>query len=323
LTAHDKLRVALLGADEESGLLLGALVDDARVGDVYLAERDEKLVAPLTRRWGIIKRTVADWRELLREETVDVVWIAGPLSASPEAAGAALAAGKHVVLAGPPRSAVDLQLLVQAARKAPGRLRVALPHLYNPTVVKARQVVAAGDVGELQLGQALALMPAEAGKTGAKSGLAAAFTAIYVLQDFLGPATSVAASADPGEKLVGATLQHAAALSTLTAGGLDAEARPVQERRLVGTEGTLLLRDDPEDELPLIGLRGEEFIPIPVRVPLHVYPYAVAQAAHALVDSLLAEKDNEETLEAAFQALATARALDESVRSGRRVTVEE
>jgi predicted dehydrogenase len=83
----------------------------------------------------------------------------------------------------------------------------------------------------------------------------------------------------------------------------------------------LLIRDDPEDELPLIGFRGEEVIPIPVRQPLHVQPWYVVRMLDHFIDCLLEGKEPEITVAEARAALATAQAARESARTGQRVTL--
>jgi predicted dehydrogenase len=194
----------------------------------------------------------------------------------------------------------------------------------HPAIRRARQLVAAGEIGEVFLGQVTAVLSAPQESAPPDTLLEAAFHAVSVLQRFLGPAHTVTAERSPDREKPsagGAVLRHShGALSTLTLSQAS-EIRAVQERRLVGTRGMLLIRDDPEDELPLVGLRGEEVIPLPVRVPLRVHPWNVSRMVDHFVDCLRTGQDPEVTLDEARAALATVLALRESAASGRRVTV--
>jgi predicted dehydrogenase len=331
VTADGRLRVAQIGVSDLADLHMTAFVDNRHIAEVYLAEPEEELRRALAARWGIVKRAVADWRDLAAEESADLAHLCGSLRERVEIAGAFLAAGKSVILDAPPAARLaDLDAMAQAAQSSSGRLYASLPHLMHPAVRKALEMVQDGDLGELFLGQVAALEKPGTRAEAALSG--AGFHAVAVLQRFLGPARSVVAecaaphplpplpAGEGAEGSCGLTLRHGqAALSGIVVSQVAAETRPMVERRLVGTEGMLLIRDDPEDELPLLGFRGEEVIPIPVRQPLHVRPWYVARMLDHFVDCLLEDQDPEVTVAEARAALTTALAARESARTGQRV----
>ncbi len=324
MTADGRLCVAQIGVCDLADLHLTAFVDNPRVGTVYLAELQEEPRRSLAARWGIIKRAVADWQELAAEESVDVAHLCGPLRDRPTAAGAFLAAGKSVILDAPPAASLeDLDAIVAAARHSRGRVFASLPHLMHPAVRKALEVVKQGDLGRLFLGQVTALAPPSSPPPSAF--LATGFHAISVLQRFLGPAISALAECQgPPEHAdsCALSLRHPQdALSSVLVSQVAAGVRPLAERRLVGSEGLLLIRDDPEDELPLVGFRGEEVIPLPVRQPLHVQPWYVGRTLDHFVDCLLDAREPEVTVAEARAVLATALAAREAARSGQRVRV--
>ncbi len=324
MTTDGRLRLAQIGVSDLTDMQMIAFVDNHQVAEVFLAEPEEEPRQALAGRWGIIKRAVADWYELVADEGVDVAHLSGPLHQRVETARAFLAAGKSVILDAPPAASLaDLDAITQAARGSQGRVFASLPHLMHPAVHKALQMVKAGDVGELMLGQVTALEP-PAGEPQAVLS-AAGFHAIAVLQRFLGPAQSVAADcAGPVERPenCGLILRHdKSALSGIVVSQVAAGVRAMAERRLVGTEGMLLIRDDPEDEWSLIGFRGEEVIPIPIRQPLRVQPWYVGRMLDHFVGCLVQGKEPEVTLAEARAVLATARAARESARTGQRVKV--
>jgi len=327
VTPDGRLRVAQIGAGPEADFYLAAYVENRHVAHVLLAEPDAAERERLTRRWGIIKQATADWHELLADDTVDLVHLAGPPEERASVAAQALAASKHVILAAPPAFSLDdFDRLLAASRTGPARLFVSLPQLMHPAIRRAQQLVAAGEIGEVFLGQVTAVLSAPQESAPPDTLLEAAFHAISVLQRFLGPAHAAAADLSANREKPsagGAVLRHShGALSTLTFSQAP-QIRTVQERRLVGTQGMLLIRDDPEDELPLVALRGEEVIPVPVRVPLRVQPWNISRLVDHFVDCLRTGQDPEVTLDEARAALATVLALRDSAASGRRVTVAD
>ncbi len=339
MTPKGKLRVAQLGGGAIAHLHMPALVENPQVGDVYLADPAEDARLALTRRWGIIKHAVSDYHELLDEESVDLVNLAVPPHLNSHLACEALRAGKHVIVESPPALALDdFDRMVEAAQQSGNRLFAALCLRRHPAHLKARELIDAGEIDELLLGSSLVLAPPPEEAAGWKSNpeqgggviFGAGFHQVSFLQHFLGPARAVSAqtcratvpSSTPAEDTAGATLQHGKAkLSTFTATYASPGLHPLRERCLVGTKGMLLIRDDPEDELPLILRRGEEFVPVPVRAPLKIHPGNVAQMLHHFIECLVEEKEPEVTLAEARQALATTIGFHQSARTGQRVQV--
>ncbi len=334
MTPDGRLRVAQIGVSPLADLHMTAFVDNPHVAEVYLAEPDEETRGALSARWGIVKRAVADWQALVAEESVDLAHLCGRPQERVAVANAFLAAGKSVILDAPPAASLeDLDAMVRTAQRSAGRLYTSLPQLEHPAIRRALQVVGEGDLGELFLAQVTMLEKPPPTAEQSAAVPSAAFHAIAVLQRFLGLARSVTAQsvesrslpaslAVGGEASLGLTLLHGrAGLSTILVGQTSVGGRSVAERRLVGTEGMLLLRDDPEDELPLLGFRGEEVIPIPIRQPLRVQPWYVARMLDHFVDCLREDREPEVTVGEARAALATALAAQESAHTGQRVTL--
>jgi predicted dehydrogenase len=337
-----------MGVSDLSDLHMTAFVDNRHVADVWLAEPGEEARRALAGRWGIIKRAVGDWRELAAEESVDVAHLCGPPAERVEIARAFLAAGKSVLLDAPPAASLeDLDTMIAAAQGAAGRLYASLPQLLHPAIIRAQKLVKDGEIGEVFLGQVTALDNAEPPRPALSD---TGFHAIYVLQRFLGAATAVTGecgrrgdarreardasgegkphplppllAGEGGEESCAVSLRHGEGkLSGILVSQVSAGTRPTVERRMVGTEGMLLIRDDPEDELPLIGFRGEEVIPVPIRQPLHVQPWYVGRMLDHFVDCLLEGKEPEVTVREARAALATALAAREAARTGQRVRI--
>jgi predicted dehydrogenase len=92
----------------------------------------------------------ADWRELVADPDVDVVDICTPNHLHAEMALAAIAAGKHVYCEKP--LALDLQqsrAIVDAARRAGVCNVIGFNYICNPMLQVAREMIAAGELGEV------------------------------------------------------------------------------------------------------------------------------------------------------------------------------
>jgi predicted dehydrogenase len=324
LTAKGLLRIGQIGAGPQAHLHLQAFVESAPVGDVYLVAPEGPEREALVRRWGIIKRVVADEQELLADETVDVLNVALAPEAAPAVAEAGLRAGKHVILEAPP--AVTLEAfdgMVAAAEAASRRLFVQLPELMHPALIRGRRLVQDGEIGAPCLGRCLIVRSSAGADCGSR--FAALYQAAYVVQYFLGPArTALAEGAEPegaSAQLAAAVLTHEGPALGEIAVSCTAGASHTQEMHLVGPEGLLLARDDPEDELPLLLTRGRETMPVPAPTPLHVRPWLASRMLGGFIECLVRGTEPETTLAEARAALATTLAMEASAQSGVRVVI--
>jgi len=92
----------------------------------------------------------ADWRTLVADPRIDVVDICTPNHLHAEMALAAIAAGKHVYCEKP--LALDMQesaAIVEATRRAKVCNIIGFNYICNPMVQVARQMIAAGELGEV------------------------------------------------------------------------------------------------------------------------------------------------------------------------------
>jgi predicted dehydrogenase len=95
-------------------------------------------------------RWSADWREVARDPGIDLVDICAPNDAHPEVALAALEAGKAVYCEKPlANSATETRRMAEAARGA--ITLVGFNYLKNPAQGYARELIRAGELGEITL----------------------------------------------------------------------------------------------------------------------------------------------------------------------------
>ena len=110
--------------------------------------RPEKLAAVARRYPGL--HTSTDCRALLDDPNIDAVAIATPVHSHFELAMQALRAGKHVFVEKPmTETSEQASRLVEEAEKRGRVLMVDHTFVYTPAVQKIRELVAAGELGEI------------------------------------------------------------------------------------------------------------------------------------------------------------------------------
>ncbi len=92
-----------------------------------------------------------DWRRLIDDPAIDVIDITAPNALHKEMALAAIAAGKHVYCEKPlAPSAAEALELTEAAEAAGVTTQVGFNYLCNPMLTLAREMIAAGELGEIR-----------------------------------------------------------------------------------------------------------------------------------------------------------------------------
>lgn len=114
-----------------------------------IADVDAASAAKAARQYGF-SRSTGNWRELVADPRIDVVSITTPNTFHKEMTLAALAAGKHVHCEKPlsPTLADSLEML-EAAEKKGAVTQVGFNYIKNPLLKLARDMVAAGELGEI------------------------------------------------------------------------------------------------------------------------------------------------------------------------------
>ncbi|MCB1702767.1 MAG: Gfo/Idh/MocA family oxidoreductase [Halioglobus sp.] len=96
------------------------------------------------------RRSTGDWRELVRDPDVDIVYICTPNHLHYEMAMAALANGKHVFCEKPLGLSLEQSNdMVLQAERAGVRTLVGFNYLKNPATALAAQVIARGEIGDI------------------------------------------------------------------------------------------------------------------------------------------------------------------------------
>ena len=152
-----RLRIGLIGSGFMGKAHAFGYAAAARVFDLpfelelkSLADITEEAAARAAAALGFAHST-ADWRALVADPEIDVVNITAPNALHKEMALAAIAAGKHVYCEKPLAPlAADAREMAEAAEARGVKTQVGFNYLCNPMLGLARDMIAAGELGEIR-----------------------------------------------------------------------------------------------------------------------------------------------------------------------------
>jgi predicted dehydrogenase len=160
---HVPVRWGLVGCGDISEKRVApALRDVTGSRLVAVARAQAQKAADFAARHGA-SRSYADWRELVRDEELDAVYVATPVRLHAEQAVAAAEAGKHVLCEKP--MALDpasCERMIGAARAHGVRLGVAYYRHHYPLVRRLRALLDSGEIGRPVLAGVQAFEPFDA-----------------------------------------------------------------------------------------------------------------------------------------------------------------
>ena len=157
MTTKPKLRLGLVGSGFMGKTHAFGFAAAARVFDLpydvemkTLADVSKPQAEAAAAALGF-KSATDDWRTLVADPEIDVVDITAPNALHKEMALAAIAAGKHVYCEKPIAPlAGDAREMTDAAEAAKVKTQVGFNYLCNPMVKLAREMIAAGELGEIR-----------------------------------------------------------------------------------------------------------------------------------------------------------------------------
>ena len=145
----DPIRIGLVGLGYWGPNLARNLADASAFEISHLCDLRATALETLTRRYPAVPATTR-YDELLRDDSIDAIAIATPVSTHFELAMAALEAGKHVFVEKPLAvSSEEGRELIDAAES---RDRVLMPghtFLYSPAVTTIKGLIDAGELGDI------------------------------------------------------------------------------------------------------------------------------------------------------------------------------
>jgi predicted dehydrogenase len=99
-----------------------------------------------------------DYRELLQDESIDVVHVLTPNDSHAEITVAALDSGKHVMCEKPmAKTSAEAQTMVEAAKRSGKKLTIGYNNRFRPDSQHLHQVCERGDLGEIYFAKAHAI----------------------------------------------------------------------------------------------------------------------------------------------------------------------
>lgn len=115
-----------------------------------LADITDDAAARAARDFGFSHST-SDWRTMLSNPEIDIIDITAPNALHKEMAIEAIAAGKHVYCEKPlAPTAADASEMAAAAESAGAKTQVGFNYLCNPMLRLAKEMIAAGELGEIR-----------------------------------------------------------------------------------------------------------------------------------------------------------------------------
>ena len=156
-TGKPRLRIGLIGPGFMGKAHVFGFAAAQRVFDLpfelelhTVADRDEALAAAAARERGFA-RSSGDWRSLVADPAIDLIDITAPNAFHREMALAATAAGKHVYCEKPlAPTAAEAREMADAAAAARIKTQVGFNYLCNPMLELAREMIRAGEIGEVR-----------------------------------------------------------------------------------------------------------------------------------------------------------------------------
>ncbi|WP_276358203.1 Gfo/Idh/MocA family protein [Cohnella caldifontis] len=142
------IRVCIVGAGRISALnALGYLEHpDAKIAAV--CDLDRSKAEEKAKEWGADK-VYTDYAEVLKDDEIDAVELLVPHHLHCKMTIQACEAGKHVSLQKPMAlTLAEADLMVEAAEKAGVKLKVYENFIWYPPLVKAKELIDAGEIGE-------------------------------------------------------------------------------------------------------------------------------------------------------------------------------
>src|SRR5262245_13963780 len=148
----DRVRLAIVGCGSICQLNAPGYLEHPRCDVVALCDTDRARAERRAREWGLAPRIYTDYAKLLDDPAVDAVELLTPTHLHAEQIVSGLAAGKHVSCQKPMAVSVgEADRIAEAVARARTTFRVTENFLYYPPIVKAKDLLDAGVIGEPSL----------------------------------------------------------------------------------------------------------------------------------------------------------------------------
>ena len=157
MTTKPQLRVGLIGSGFMGKAHVFGYATAAKTFDLpydiclhSIADLNDDAAQRAARAFGFANAT-SDWHKIVNDPNIDIVSITAPNALHKPMSLAAIAAGKHVYCEKPLAPlAEDAREMTAAAEAAGIKTQVGFNYLCNPMLRLARDMIAAGELGEIR-----------------------------------------------------------------------------------------------------------------------------------------------------------------------------
>ncbi len=142
------MKVAVVGAGGMGGTVIKHLQACDRVSEIVAQDIRQERVAELEEKFGV--QATRDYREILADETIPLIFVTSSNDAHKELTIAALEAGKAVMCEKPMATTLDdAREMVKAAARTGGYLQIGFELRYSKLYTKVMEWVEAGKLGQV------------------------------------------------------------------------------------------------------------------------------------------------------------------------------
>ena len=142
-----KVGIGIIGVGAISWFVVHGYKKDPRA-ELYFSDVRKDIVGERGKNWGA-KKVYTDYHELLEDDNVDAVEVLLPPYLHAQVSIDAAKTGKHVSCIKPmARSLKECDQMIDAAKKAGVMLRYAESEYYFPPIVRAKELIEGGEIGE-------------------------------------------------------------------------------------------------------------------------------------------------------------------------------
>jgi len=150
------VKLGLIGAGGIAQAHCRAMSEVSGVEIIAASDLVEANVERTAERWGIPK-TFTDYNEMLKMDELDGVVVCTPTAVHAPPTVAALKAGKHVLCEKPMEASLEAATeMVGTAHKTGKILMIALKLRYTTQVIKAKEIIDAGTLGDIYYAETVA-----------------------------------------------------------------------------------------------------------------------------------------------------------------------
>lgn len=145
----DKVNMAIVGCGTISQLNAPGYIQHPNCEITALCDPIRERAEQRAHQWGISPRIHTDYHDLLNDTSVDAVELLTPTHMHPQQIVDGLNAGKHISCQKPISSTVaETDTIAVALTNATTKFRITENFIYYPPIVKAKQLLDSGAIGE-------------------------------------------------------------------------------------------------------------------------------------------------------------------------------